>query len=46
MGETITIPTSKTQCIGAYVARPNGPPKGGIVVVQEIFGVNHRTCAT
>ena len=24
----------------AYVARPPGSPKGGIVVVQEIFGVN------
>ncbi len=26
--------------IGAYVAKPQGKPKGGIVVVQEIFGVN------
>jgi carboxymethylenebutenolidase len=24
----------------AYVARPSGPPKGAVVVVQEIFGVN------
>ncbi len=24
----------------AYVAQPKGTPKGGIVVVQEIFGVN------
>lgn len=24
----------------AYVARPDGPPRGGIVVLQEIFGVN------
>jgi carboxymethylenebutenolidase len=40
MGESITLPTRKTQCIGAYVARPAGTPKGGIVVVQEIFGVN------
>ena len=29
-------------CIGAYVAKPNGTPKGGIVVVQEIFGVNQH----
>ncbi len=28
------------QCIGAWLARPEGRPKGGIVVVQEIFGVN------
>jgi carboxymethylenebutenolidase len=24
----------------AYVARPAGPPKGAVVVIQEIFGVN------
>ncbi len=26
--------------LGAYVAMPDGKPRGGIVVVQEIFGVN------
>ncbi len=40
MGEFINIGTSGTQCIGAYRAMPVGRPKGGIVVVQEIFGVN------
>jgi len=40
MGQHINIPTSGTQCIGAYLARPQGQPKGGIVVIQEIFGVN------
>jgi carboxymethylenebutenolidase len=40
VAHTITIPTSRTQCIGAYVAEPAGKPKGGIVVIQEIFGVN------
>jgi carboxymethylenebutenolidase len=40
MGDTIQLNTTGTQCIGAYVARPKGTPKGGIVVVQEIFGVN------
>ena len=40
MGEQIQLNTSRTQCIGAYVARPEGAPRGGIVVVQEIFGVN------
>ncbi len=25
---------------GAYVARPDGAPRGAVVVVQEIFGVN------
>jgi carboxymethylenebutenolidase len=40
MGKNINIPTSGTQCIGAYLAEPSGKPKGGIVVIQEIFGVN------
>lgn len=39
MGETITIATSGTRCIGAYLAKPVAAPRGGIVVVQEIFGV-------
>ncbi len=26
----------------AYRADPNGPPKGGVVVIQEIFGVNEH----
>jgi carboxymethylenebutenolidase len=40
MGDNINLNTSGMQCIGAYVARPATPPRGGIVVVQEIFGVN------
>lgn len=40
MGQHINIPTSRTQCIGGYLAQPQGKPKGGIVVIQEIFGVN------
>ncbi len=40
MGQAIQINTTRMQCIGAYVARATGAPKGGIVVVQEIFGVN------
>ncbi len=42
MGKHINLGTSGTQCIGAYVAEPAGKPKGGIVVVQEIFGVNRH----
>jgi carboxymethylenebutenolidase len=42
MGQHIQLNTSRTQCIGAYVAKPQGVPKGGIVVVQEIFGVNQH----
>lgn len=40
MGQHINLPTSGTQCIGAYLAQPAGKPKGGLVVIQEIFGVN------
>ena len=40
MGKQINIPTDGTQCIGAYLAEPEGKPKGGIVVIQEIFGLN------
>ena len=40
MGQQIHLPTTRTQCIGAYLAEPQGTPKGGIVVIQEIFGVN------
>ncbi|HEX5960367.1 MAG TPA: dienelactone hydrolase family protein [Rhodanobacteraceae bacterium] len=39
MGERINLNTAGTHCIGAYLAKPKGKPKGGIVVVQEIFGV-------
>jgi carboxymethylenebutenolidase len=28
--------------LGAYEALPAGKPKGGVVVIQEIFGVNHH----
>ncbi len=40
MGQQINIPTSGTQCIGGYMAQATGKPKGGLVVIQEIFGVN------
>ena len=39
MGQHINLNTAGTHCIGAYLAKPKGKPKGGIVVVQEIFGV-------
>lgn len=40
MGSTITLTASDGQLIEAYVAEPDGTPKAGIVVIQEIFGVN------
>ena len=41
MGEDIRL-KSKGGEIGAYLAGPKGTPKGGVVVIQEIFGVNHH----
>ncbi len=42
MGETITLTCKDGVRISAYRARPAGKPKGGVVVLQEIFGVNHH----
>ena len=40
MGETVQLKAADGQYIPAYVARPSGPARGGVVVLQEIFGVN------
>lgn len=40
MGENITLTASDGFTFDAYRAAPAGTPKGGIVVIQEIFGVN------
>jgi carboxymethylenebutenolidase len=40
VGQTIQLNTTRMQCIGAYVAHAAAPAKGGLVVAQEIFGVN------
>src|SRR5689334_10242434 len=41
MGTTIAIETlAGDGGFGAYLAEPEGTPKGAIVVIQEIFGVN------
>lgn len=40
MGEQIRLKAADGAEIGAYLSRPDGLGKGGIVVVQEIFGVN------
>jgi carboxymethylenebutenolidase len=42
MGKNITLTASDQHTLGAYRADPAGKPKGAIVVVQEIFGVNHH----
>lgn len=40
MGETLTLTAADGHTLGAYRADPEGPSKGSLVVVQEIFGVN------
>lgn len=40
MGKSITLKASDGHSFSAYRADPAGKPRGGIVVVQEIFGVN------
>lgn len=42
MGEIITLTASDGHKLAAYRADPPGKPKGGLVVVQEIFGVNEH----
>ena len=40
MGTTVQLTTVDGNTFDAYKAEPDGYPKGGVVVVQEIFGVN------
>ena len=40
MGENIRLTAADGFELGAYRARPDGAPRGGVVVIQEIFGVN------
>lgn len=40
MGESVMLTAEDGHQLGAYRARPAGPVRGGLVVIQEIFGVN------
>jgi carboxymethylenebutenolidase len=40
VGEHVTLTAADGQKLDAYVARPEGEPLAGLVVLQEIFGVN------
>jgi carboxymethylenebutenolidase len=42
MGETLTLTAEDGHRFSAYKAAPAGTPRGALVVVQEIFGVNHH----
>ena len=40
MGTTVELTAKDGHKFSAYKAEPTGTPKGGMVVIQEIFGVN------
>jgi carboxymethylenebutenolidase len=40
MGETIQLTAEDSHRLAAYRATPTGTPRGGVVVIQDIFGVN------
>ncbi|MDW3206311.1 MAG: dienelactone hydrolase family protein [Alphaproteobacteria bacterium] len=42
MGRTIVLKASDGHQFGAYRADPEMPARGGVVVIQEIFGVNRH----
>jgi carboxymethylenebutenolidase len=42
LGTSLSLTASDGFRLGAYRADPSGAPQGGVVVVQEIFGVNHH----
>jgi carboxymethylenebutenolidase len=42
VGQDISLTASDEFKLGAYRADPAGTPNGAIVVIQEIFGVNHH----
>jgi len=41
MGERITITASDGFTLNAYRAAPAGKPRGGVVLIQEVWGLNH-----
>ena len=40
MGQAITLTASDGRSVSAWRADPSGPRRGGLIVCQEIFGVN------
>jgi carboxymethylenebutenolidase len=42
LGNSISLTASDGHKLGAYRADPSGKPQAGVVVIQEIFGVNHH----
>ena len=44
MGATITLTAEDGQRLAGYRAAPPSAPRAGLVIVQEIFGVNAHIC--
>lgn len=44
MGEWIDITAADGHRLGAFRAEPEGPPRGGLVIAQEMYGVNSYLC--
>jgi carboxymethylenebutenolidase len=42
MGKIVSLTAKDGHKLDAYVAEPAGKPKGGLVIIQEIFGVNNH----
>jgi carboxymethylenebutenolidase len=42
MGQWIQLTAADGHSLSGYFAKPEGPAKGGLVILQEIFGVNHH----
>ena len=42
MGQFVTVRSADDHALSLYVAKPAGEPVAGLVVIQEIFGVNEH----
>ena len=40
MGQNVSLTAKDGHSLDAYVGQPSGAAKGGLIVIQEIFGVN------
>jgi carboxymethylenebutenolidase len=45
VGSAVILEASDGHRLDAYQAVPAGPPRGAVVIVQEIFGLNHHVRA-
>ena len=42
MGQNVALSTKDGHTLDGNVSEPSGTPKGGVIVIQEIFGVNNH----